>query len=383
MLYGLIGAVIAALIFLAAAIFVAIKNARLERKIEEYENECNKHQEDILKLEKEKSSLEKEIEMIKKSEKIVKEVFENVANEILEKTTQKAQDEIGKILDPLEDSILEFKNQINELYINESKTIGELFNELKNLKELNKTLSEEAKLLANALTTQSKTQGMWGEMILDKILELSGLREGFEYKKEVVFKIDGKIYRADVVVFLPDNKKLIIDAKTSLKDYIEYVNTKDEEALKRHIKSIKNHINELISKDYEKFKNSIDFIFMFIPNDNALNVALEKDFSIYEEAFKHKIILTSPSTLLPALRAVDSIWRLQRQNENIKEVIRKVEILYDKVRIFIEEYEKLGKSINNAKEMYDKSSKRLKEMIIFQIEDIKKTSGIKPKRSIT
>ncbi len=382
MLYELIALVVICVLFLAAVLYLSSKNGKTELEKKELEKKCEETQERIVKLEKENSSLKKELEMLQKNEEYTKEVFENVANALLEKTAKKTQSEIVKILDPFEDSINEFKQRINSMYMQESKTFGELFNELKNLKELNASLSQEAKNLSNALHSQSKTQGMWGEMILEKVLEMSGLRKGIEYEREVTFNIDGKKYRADVVVNLPDGKKLLIDAKTSLKDYVGYINTKDEKFLKKHIESVKNHIKELACKEYEKFKRGFEFVFMFFPVDNSLNVVLQNDSSIYEDAFREKIILVSPSTLLPALRAVESIWRFERQNENIKEVIKKIEKLYDKVRIFIDEYEKVGKSINNAKEMYDKSHKRLNEMIVFQIEDIKKTSGIKPKKEI-
>jgi DNA recombination protein RmuC len=331
----------------------------------------------LREIEKECIVLKEKLNSIQNQNDYAKEVFENVANLILEKNIQKSEKEISKILKPVENEIEDFKRKIEEMFIAETKTFGELFNELKNLKTLNESLSKEAQNLANALKNQSKTQGTWGEIILERVLELSGLRKGIEYKREVSIKD----YRPDVVIYLPENKKIIIDAKTSLKDYIEYMNTGDEKYLKKHIESVKNHIKRLSVKDYEKLVES-EFVFMFIPVDNALNVVLQKEPYIYEEAFKNKIILISPTTLLPVLRVVESIWRYERQNQNIKEVVSLVDMLYKQLRIFIEEYEKLGKNINISKEMYDKSTNRLIQNVLPKIKEIKEKSGIKPKKEI-
>jgi DNA recombination protein RmuC len=356
------------------------KNSSLLAQIQYLQNEnySLKEENRLLKeMEKELLIYKERISSFKDTQNLAKEMFEKIAYEVLEKTTKKSENEIEKILEPVEEEIEKFKRKLDEAFYTQNKTFGELFNELRNLKSLNESLSNEANKLANALKNQVKSQGIWGEMILEKVLELSGLRKDIEYKREVSIKD----YRPDVVIFLPENKKIIIDAKTSLKHYIEYINTGDERFLKEHIKSIKNHIKTLSSKNYEELIES-EFIFMFIPVDNALNLVLQKEPHIYEEAFKNKIILTTPMTLLPALRIIESIWRYEKQNQNIKELLKLVEDMYDKMRLFLEEYEKLGKNINNSKEMYDKSSKRINEIILPKIKKIKDISGIKPKKEI-
>ncbi len=371
-----------ALIFALAVLLMILKskNSRLLAQLEYLNQENFVLKEEINKLremEKKALVLEEKLKNSRTSEEIAREIFENIANAVLEKTSQKSEKNISKILEPLESEMEEFRRRIDEVLLTQTKTFGELFNELKNLKELNDTLSKEAKNLADALKTQSKTQGIWGESILERVLELSGLRKGIEYEREVAFKN----YRPDVVIYLPENKKIIIDAKTSLKAYVEYVNSGDEKYLKEHVESIKRHIKLLSEKNYEELVGS-EFVFMFLPVDNALNIALQKEPYLYEEAFKNKIILTTPTTLLPVLRIVESIWRYERQNENIKEVLRLLESFYDQMRLFTQEYEKLGKQINGSKEMYDKSIHRIKNSLIPKINKIKEVSGIKPKKEI-
>ena len=372
------GALITGLVILI--IILKSKNSRLLGQLEYLQNENYLLKEEVKVLkeaEKKALVLEEKLKNTQASEETAREIFENIANAVLEKTSQKSEKNISKILQPVEREMEEFRRRIDEVFLTQTKTFGELFNELKNLKELNDTLSKEAKNLAEALKTQSKTQGIWGESILERVLELSGLRKGIEYEREVAFKN----YRPDVVIHLPENKKIIIDAKTSLKAYVEYVNTKDERYLKEHVESIKRHIKQLSQKNYEELVGS-EFIFMFLPVDNALNLALQKEPYLYEEAFKNKIILTTPTTLLPVLRIVESIWRYERQNENIKEVLRLLESFYDQMRLFMQEYEKLGKQINGSKEMYDKSIHRIKNSLIPKINEIKEVSGIKPKKEI-
>jgi len=371
-----------ALIFALAVLLMILKskNSRLLAQLEYLNQENFALKEEINKLreiEKKALVLEEKLKNSRTSEEMAREIFENIANAVLEKTSQKSEKNISKILEPLESEMEEFRRRIDEVLLTQNKTFGELFNELKNLKELNDTLSKEAKNLADALKTQSKTQGIWGESILERVLELSGLRKGIEYEREIAFKN----YRPDVVIYLPENKKIIIDAKTSLKAYVEYVNSGDEKYLKEHVESIKRHIKLLSEKNYEELVGS-EFVFMFLPIDNALNVALQKEPYLYEEAFKNKIILTTPTTLLPVLRIVESIWRYERQNENIKEVLRLLESFYDQMRLFTQEYEKLGKQINGSKEMYDKSIHRIKNSLIPKINKIKEVSGIKPKKEI-
>ena len=234
------------------------------------------------------------------------------------------------------------------------------------LKELNQKMTTEAANLTNALKGDSKKQGKWGEMVLENVLESSGLREGHEYKREVSLRDDeDKLFRPDVIVNLPDKRHIIIDAKTSLTAYSEYIASNDEpdkqSYIKSHIKSVKEHIKGLSDKKYEDLKNinSLDFIFMFIPIESALLLALEHDVNLYDEAFKQKIILVSPTTLLVALRAVENIWRYERQAQSIEEVYKRAEELYKKFNGFVEDLKKVGKGLETASKSYSDAFDKL------------------------
>jgi len=253
-------------------------------------------------------------------------------------------------------------------------------------------LTKEAQNLTKALKGDKKTQGTWGEIILERVLELSGLREGYEYKREVLLKDEFEnSFRPDIIVYLPNNREVIIDAKTSLNAYDSFINAQNEEEknsfLKEHIKNIKNHIDSLSDKKYENLKgvNSLDFIFMFIPIENALMVALEKDSSLFEYAFKKKIILVSPTTLLVSLRAIESSWRYEKQAKNIAEVVKMAENLYDKVRGFVDDFIKIEKSLKDLQKNYDNAKNKLADgrgNIIRQLQNLKEKAGIKPKKEI-
>jgi len=364
----------------------------LENFQEKYENLLKENQKDKelikeleTKLKQKEDFFNEKFEIIKKSEEELKEIFENVANKILEKNTKKIAIESEKILAPLNQSLKDFKEKIEKFYESEIQNISFLSNELRNLKELNTRLSEEANNLTKALKGDIKKAGNWGEIVLERILEMSGLREGNEFEREVVFRVDNKIYRPDVVVYLPNDRIVIIDSKVSLKAYSDYI-AGDEEAIKDHIKSIKNHIDNLAKKDYELLtNNSLDFIFMFVPIEGALSLALEKDPELFEYAFKKRIILTSPTTLLAALRSIEISWRYEKQAKNIAEVINIAENLYDKFVKFIDDFEKVGISLDNAKKSFENAKNRLKDgkgNIILTITKLKEKSGIKPKKEL-
>ncbi len=348
------------------------------------------------KLEDEEKSFQEKLKFLEESKKTLKDSFENLANEILERSSKKIQEQstqtINSVVAPLSSQLKEFKEKIETLSKEEAKELSALQNELKNLKELSFKLSKEAQELTNALKGENKTQGIWGEMVLQRVLELSGLKEGREYKKEVVLKDNNnQIYRPDVVVYLPQNREVIIDAKTSLVAYKRYIESEDENIkkgfLKAHIASIKRHIDTLSEKKYEKLQgiNSLDFVFMFIPIENALMVALEADDTLFEYAFKRKVVLVTPTTLLVSLRAIESSWRYEYQAKNIADVIKNAEMLYDKVRGFLEDFDKLGNSLDSAKQSYKKAFKKLstgKGNVIRQVEKLKEKANIKPKKEL-
>lgn len=323
-----------------------IDELKLELKLERdkaynYIEEIKNYKSQIATLEtqlrEQNNSLRDKIELLQNSETKLKSEFENLANKIFEdsskKLTERNQESLNSVLNPVKEQLRDFKQKVEDVYDKESNARSALQNELKTLKELNQKMTTEAHNLTNALRNSTKQQGIWGEMVLENVLEKSGLREGFEYFREKhATDEEGKVYRPDVVVKLPDNRDIIIDAKTSLFAYNDYMAAADHKHshLKAHIKSIREHIKGLANKNYENLKgiNSLDFIFMFIPIEGALLLALDNDASLYDEAFKQKIILVSPTTLLVALRAVENTWRYEKQAQSITDIYTRAEELY-------------------------------------------------------
>ncbi len=348
-------------------------------------------------IKEQKINMEEKLKLLQENkEKLTKE-FHSIATEILDKNSEKfaKQNEKGvkELLAPLNMQINEFKKRVEHIYDQEAQERGILVAELKSLKLLNERIGKDAINLTNALKGQSKQQGIWGEMILEKVLENSGLRKGVEYEREVSLQSENnQRFRPDVIVKLPGNREIIIDAKTSLVAYEQYSSCDDDnkknEYLLAHLQSIKEHIKELSSKDYEKLKgiNSLDFIFMFVPIEGALMLALQKDPNLYEKAFKEHIVLVSPTTLLVALRAVENSWRYEKQARNIKDVTKRAEALYGKFVGFTKDFELVGKSIKKSEESYNEAFKKLstgKGNIIRQITLFKESSNISPKHEIS
>lgn len=363
--------------------------------------EKNSHNETVIAtlnttIKEQKKSIEEKLKLLEENrDKLTKE-FHYIANKVLEnnskKFTEQSSQGVKELITPVKLQLEEFKKRVNDIYDKESKERNTLLNEIKTLKELNEKMSQDALNLTNALKGESKQQGTWGEMILERVLESSGLREGEEYEREVVLKSgNGEKFRPDVIVKLPGDRQIIIDAKTSLTHYEQYVSSEDEESKKRylslHLNSIKEHIKELSKKDYEKLQgvNSLDFIFMFIPIEGALLLALKSDPLLYDKAFKEHIVLVSPTTLLVALRAVENSWRYEKQARNIKEVTIKAEKLYSKFVGFLKDFENIGKSIKKSEESYKEALKKLstgRGNIIRQITLFKESANISPKNEI-
>lgn len=346
-------------------------------------------------LKEQNSAMQDKLELLQNSETKLKTEFENLASKIFEdnskKLSERNQESLNSVLNPVREQLKDFKQKVEDVYDKESTARGALQNELKTLKELNQKMTAEAHNLTNALRSSTKQQGIWGEMVLENVLEKSGLREGFEYFREKhTTDEEGKAYRPDVVVKLPDNRDIIIDAKTSLFAYNDYMAADEEQKqshLKAHIRSIREHIKGLANKSYENLKgiNSLDFIFMFIPVEGALLLALDNDTNLYDEAFKQKIILVSPTTLLVALRAVENTWRYEKQAQSITDIYSRAEELYKKFVGFVDDLEKIGKSINDANKSYENAFSKLKTgrgNLIGQVEKLKVISNIKPKKEL-
>ncbi len=343
-------------------------------------------------LEKRLQEQKDEIEVLQK--KFAAE-FENLANRIFEEKssrfTQQNRENIDQILKPLGDKIESFKSRINEVYTDETKQRASLAEQIKSLNDLNQQMSRDATNLTNALKGESKTQGNWGEFILDSILEKSGLVKGREYETQTTFTgEEGKRQKPDVIINLPENRHIIIDSKVSLTAYEQFCSTEDETerklALNNHIASIRSHVKELSNKNYQNIHNlsSMDFVIMFVPIEPAMAIASQADINIWNEAFEKNIVIVSPSILLATLRTISNIWKQENQNKNALEIARQSGALYDKFVGFVDDLINIGKKIDDTKEHYTEAMKKLYEgsgNIVKRIENLK-SLGAKATKSL-
>lgn len=352
------------------------KNDQLIRTCSSLNTRCNLLEDTI--------STQKE-ELITVQKKLNSE-FENIANKILKENTKEFtihnKNNIDALLSPLKEKIISFEKKVEETYDKELRDKISLKEEVLKLYELNNRISTEANNLTKALKGDVKKQGCWGELILEKILERSGLNKEIHYEKEYVCKnIDGKTIRPDIIIKLPDNKHIIVDAKVSLVAYERLVNSTDTKTIetntKDHIRSIKSHIQELSKKHYqssESFKTP-DFVLMFLPIESSFSIAIEKDKDLFNYAWDSKVVIVSPSTLLASLKTIASVWKYENQNKNVIEIARQSGALYDKFVSFIEDINKLGKQVDNTKNAYDSAVKKLYEgngNLVRRAENIRK-----------
>jgi len=298
--------------------------------------------------------------------------FENIANKILKERAAElsatSEKNIGAILNPLGDKIADFKKQVENAFNAEMRDKVSLKEQLKMLTEQNTRISDEANNLTKALKGDVKKQGNWGEIILERVLETSGLTKGLEYEREkVVEGAQGETYRPDVIVNLPDNKHVIIDSKVSLVAYERMSSaTNDEDyniALKEHLLSLKKHVRELADKNYQNSVgvNTPDFVLLFIPIEASFSVAVQADQTLFADAWDRKIVIVSPTTLLATLRTVASIWKQENQTKNALEIARLSGTMYDKLVGFVADWDKVKENLDRAGKSCDDAMNKLKE----------------------
>ncbi|WP_185260373.1 DNA recombination protein RmuC [Elizabethkingia anophelis] len=347
-------------------------------------------------------SLETQKEEITKIQEEAKLQFENLANKILEEKTEKFttlnQNSLKTILEPFQDKIAELKNRVNEAYEKENKERFSLAEKVRELAELNQQVSEDAKKLTRALKGESKTQGNWGEMILESILEKSGLVKGREYylehelrdenNKAIYSEFSGKKMRPDAVVKYPDERNVIIDSKVSLTAFTELVDETDPEIytikLNQHLSSIKNHIQQLSQKAYDDYGKSLDFVMMFIPSEPAYIAAMQADQNLWNYAYERRILLLNPSNLITSLKLIADLWKREYQNRNTMEIADRGAKLYDKFVGFVENLEKVGKGLDQAKNAYTDAYKQLStgnDNLVTQTQKLR-ALGIKSKKEL-
>ena len=303
-------------------------------------------------------------------QKTMEEKFENISNRVLknqrEDFDREQKENLSVILNPFKTDINNFKNLIEKTNEINREDKGFLKKNLEDLKNMNTTLSKNADDLVKALKGNSKIQGDWGENQLKNILDMAGFLEGRDYQMQFNLKgEDGENLRPDCIISLPDGKKLIVDSKVSISNYVDYVKSEDEiekkKCLELHISSIKKHIMELSNKEYQKLlrDNSLDFVFMFIPNEHAYIEALKADNTIYDNAYKNNVAITTPSSILPILRTVKNLWNIEKQNQNASRIAEKAGQLYDKLVGFVGNMEGIDKGLSSAKRAYDEAFKQL------------------------
>lgn len=321
--------------------------------------------------------------------------FKVLANEVLEdkskRFAEQNQTNISQLLEPLKVKISEFQGEVQKVYVQEGKDRSALAEQVKQLMSLNSQLSRDAHNLTSALKGQAKTQGNWGELILEKVLEASGLRKGHEYDvQESHTRADGTRAQPDVVVHLPEDKHLIVDAKVSLTAYEQHANAETDlardAAMKRHLDSVRAHIRELSEKNYQQLYGlkSLDFVLMFIPVEPAFMLAISHDSELWQDAWKKNVLLVSPSTLLFVVRTVAHLWRQEQQNRNAQEIATRGAELYDKLTGFVEDLDKLGERLNQARDVYDKAYGKFtsgRGNVIRQAEMLKGL-GVKPVKQL-
>ena len=328
--------------------------------------------------------------------------FENIANRILdtksEKFTELNKKNMGAILEPLGKNIDEFKKTVNETYDKESKERFSLGEKVKELALLNQMISEEAKNLTRALKSQSKTQGRWGEMILESILEKSGLRKDEEYfmehqlldeqGKPLRSDSEGKKMRPDAVIKYPDNRSVIIDSKVSLNAFTRYMDATDPDEQRReladHVEAVKSHVIELSGRGYDDYDKALDFVMMFIPSEPAYIAALQGDPELWNYAYDRRILLLNPTNLITSLKLIVDLWKREYQNRNAQQIAERGAKLYDKFVGFVENLQDIDKHLEKAKTAYSESYKQLttgNDNLVLQAEKLKKL-GVKNKKEL-
>ncbi|HEX8562660.1 MAG TPA: DNA recombination protein RmuC [Flavobacterium sp.] len=337
---------------------------------------------------------EQKQEVEKLQEKFTKE-FENLANKILDeksvKFTEQNKENMKNILSPLQDKIHLFEKKVEDTHKESIDYHAALRQQILGLREMNETMSRETLNLTRALKGDSKMQGNWGELVLERVLEKSGLEKGREYEVQQSFTNEsGQRVFPDVVINLPDGKKMVVDSKVSLTAYEKLINAEDEALratfLKEHVNSIRRHVEQLGDKNYHDLYQieSPDFVLLFIPIEPAFAMALNEDSALYNKAFEKNIVIVTPSTLLATLRTIDSMWANQKQQENAHEIARQAGALYDKFEGFVADLIKIGKKIDESKTEYQGAMNKLiegKGNLITSVEKLKKM-GAKAKKAL-
>jgi DNA recombination protein RmuC len=370
-----------------------------ERKIDELTAVVKQNRGEIAQLQTQLESSQKQADekltLLTQARDQLKAEFQNLANSIFDEKTKKFSEQskanLDLVLNPLRDQLGDFRKKVEDVYVNESKDRQAIFEHIKILTTLNQQVSKEADNLTRALKGESKTQGNWGEMILERALELSGLKKGAEYDTQVCSTgDDGSRQLPDVVVHFPEGRDLVVDSKVTLTAYEASVSAPTDEereaALARHVEAVHRHIDQLSGKSYETLSRgkSLDYVLLFMPIEAAFVAAICREPGLFENAFRKRVVLVSPSTLLVTLRTIQNMWQSEYQSRNAQEIARRASDLYDKFAGFVETLTDVKKAIDSAAGRCDNAIGQLstgKGNLVRRIENFKQL-GVKPKRAL-
>ncbi|MDD3433456.1 MAG: DNA recombination protein RmuC [Tepidiphilus sp.] len=369
--------------------------ARWQQALEESRGLAERQAALAQELEAERRAAAEKLRLLEDARQQLSEQFKNLANDILEEKsrrfTEQNQNELGALLEPLKLRLAEFQRKVEEAYVTEGKDRSALAEQVRQLMALNQTLSQEARQLTQALKGSSKTQGTWGELVLERVLEASGLRRGEEYEVQVAHTDgEGRRQQPDVVIRLPEGRHLVIDAKVSLNAYEAYVAAENDgerqDALKRHLDSVRSHLKGLSQKRYEQLYgvSSLDFVLLFVPIEPAFMLAVTHDRDLFMDAWQRNVLLVSPSTLLFVVRTVAHLWRQEQQNQNAQEIAKRGAELYDKLAGFVADLQALGQRLEQARSEYDKAMGKLatgKGNLLRRAESLREL-GVKPGKNL-
>jgi len=340
-------------------------------------------------LEKDQQIAAEKLALLEEAKAKLGNEFKLLANQIFEEKgkalNEQSRTSLDEMLKPVREQLHDFRKRVDDVHVKDVEDRASLAKHLEQLERLNRQMSEDAHGLTRALKGESKAQGNWGEMILEKLLESSGLREGHEFAREQSFTTEeGRRLRPDVVVYMPGDKQVIIDSKVSLTDYERAVSATDDAAraaaVAAHLRSLKEHIKALATKRYDHLPNvnTPDYVLMFVPIEGAYMMAIEADQSVFETAFEQRVAVVTPSTLYATLKLIEQLWRYERQSENVVKLIDRASKLHDKMVSFVESFEEIGQRLDQAQKAYDTSLNRMKTgsgNVIGQIATLGKLAG--------
>lgn len=361
--------------------------------------ELMKKREEISRLEtslrEQRQQADEKLKLLAEARESLHDGFKNLANDIFESKQKEfksqSKEQLSGVLDPLHERIKAFEKRVEDAYSVEAKERFSLQKEVKNLQDLNTRIAQDAVNLTNALKGESKTQGIWGEMVLERVLESSGLEKGREYEVQVSLKSeDGSRLQPDAIVRLPEGKDVVIDSKVSLSAYERFCSTDDEqeraEAVSAHIQSIRTHIKQLSAKDYQGLEGirTLDYVLMFVPIESAFSLATQEDGELYTDALSRQIVIVTPSTLLATLRTIQNMWRVEQQNRNAEEIADRAGKLYDKFVNFVSDLELIGSRLESTQGAWDDAWNKLvggRGNLVKRAEDMK-ALGAKVSKSL-